>query len=57
LLRDYVTYYHADRIHDSLQKDAPNLRPIEPKPAATGTVISSPRLGGLHHRYSWRKAA
>jgi hypothetical protein len=57
LLRDYVTYYHADRIHDSLQKDAPNLCPIEPKPAATATVISSPRLGGLHHRYSWREAA
>jgi hypothetical protein len=45
------------RIHDSLEKDAPNHRPIEPKPSPTATVISKPRLGGLHHRYSWREAA
>lgn len=57
LIRDYVTYYHADRIHDSLEKDAPNRRPIEPKPSPTATVIASPRLAGLHHRYSWREAA
>jgi hypothetical protein len=24
---------------------------------ANATVISSPRLGGLHHRYYWRAAA
>jgi putative transposase len=57
LLRDYVNYHHADRIHDSLEKDVPNRRPIEPKPSPTAVVISSPRLGGLHHRYSWREAA
>ena len=57
LLRDYVNYHHVDRIHDSLAKDAPNQRPIESKPSPTATVISSPRLGGLHHRYSWREAA
>jgi putative transposase len=57
LIGDYVNYHHADRIHDSLEKDAPNRRPIEPKPPAPATVISMPRLGGLHHRYSWRAAA
>src|SRR5262245_246693 len=57
LLRDYVTYHRADRIHDSLEKDAPNRRAMEPKPSATATVISSPRLGGLHHRYAWCEAA
>jgi transposase InsO family protein len=57
LIRDYVNYHHAERIHDSLEKDAPNHRQIEPKPSATATVISSPRLGGLHHRYSWHEAA
>jgi putative transposase len=57
LIRDYVSYHHADRIHDSLEKDTPQRRPIEPKPSPTATVIASPRLGGLHHRYSWRKAA
>jgi putative transposase len=57
LIRDYVNYHHQDRIHDSLDKDAPNRRPIEEKPLAGATVCSSPRLGGLHHRYSWREAA
>ena len=57
LIRDYVSYYHRDRIHDSLGKDTPYPRPVEQKPGADATVISSARLGGLHHRYSWRKAA
>ena len=57
LLRDYVSYYHQDRVHDSLEKDTPEGRPIERKPKADATVISLPRLGGLQHRYSWREAA
>ena len=57
LVRDYVSYYHDDRIHDSLDKDTPNRRPVESKPSPSATVISSARLGGLHHRYSWREAA
>ena len=57
LIRDYVNYYDQDRIHDSLEKDTPNRRPIERKPAANAIVISAPRLGGLHHRYAWREAA
>ena len=57
LIRDYVSYFHEDRIHDSLGKDTPNRRPIQIKPCAEATVVSSARLGGLHHRYSWRDAA
>jgi transposase InsO family protein len=57
LVRGYVDYYHHDRIHDSLEKDAPNGRPVEHKLAVNATLISMPRLGGLHHRYSWRYAA
>jgi transposase InsO family protein len=57
LLRDYVSYHHEDRIHDSLEKDTPNTRPVEQKPTANATVISIPRLGGLHHRYAWSQAA
>ena len=57
LMRDYVSDYHQDRIHDSLEKDTPHKRAIEPKPAATANVTSLPRLGGLHHRYAWREAA
>jgi hypothetical protein len=25
LLRDYVSYYHEDRVHDSLGKDSPEI--------------------------------
>jgi transposase InsO family protein len=57
LIRDYVNYYHEDRIHDSLGKDTPTRRPVEPKPSANATAISSARLGGLLHRYGWEKAA
>jgi transposase InsO family protein len=57
LLRDYVSYYHQDRVHDSLRKDTPEGRVIERKPKTDATVISQPRLGGLHHRYAWREAA
>jgi hypothetical protein len=57
VMRDYVSYHPDDRLHDSLEKDAPNGRAIEQRPGTNGTVISMPRLGGLHHRYSWRQAA
>jgi transposase InsO family protein len=57
LIRDYVNYHHNDRIHDSLDKDTPNRRPVESKPSLAATVVSSARLGGLHDRYSWREAA
>jgi hypothetical protein len=40
-----------------LGKDAPESRPVEHKPTANATVISLPRLGGLHHRYAWQEAA
>ena len=43
LVRDYVGYYQEDRIHDALGKDTPNLRPVERKPSAEATVISSAR--------------
>jgi transposase InsO family protein len=57
LIGDYLSYYHEDRVHDSLSKDTPNRRPIELKPTTDATLVSQPRLGGLHHRYTWRQAA
>jgi putative transposase len=57
LIRDYVRCYDEDRIHDSLSKDTPNRRSVETKPAAGASLIALPRLGGLHHRYAWRRAA
>ena len=57
ILLDYVNYHHEDRLHDSLEKDTPNRRAVEQRPAPNAVVISMPMLGGLHHRYSWREAA
>ena len=57
LIREYVAYHHEDRIHDALAKDTPNRRCIECRPSGEAEVVSSARLGGLHHRYAWRLAA
>ena len=57
LIREYVAYRELDRIHDSLEKDMPNSRAVQPKPAAPATVLSMPRLGGLYHCYGWREPA
>jgi transposase InsO family protein len=53
----YFAYYHNDRTHLSLGKDTPNGRPIQPRPAGKCKIIALPRMGGLHHRYEWKKAA
>jgi hypothetical protein len=47
-------YYHRPRTHLSLEKDAPDRRPIE-RPAV-GRVVPMPEVGGRHHRYA-RQAA
>jgi len=57
LVREYLGYYHADRLHDSLDKDAPTPRPIERRNAARPRLAAMPRVGGLHHRYTWNTAA
>jgi putative transposase len=57
LMRDYISYYHADRIHDSLEKDTPAMRPVSSKPGQSAHLASLPRVGGLHHRYDWQQAA
>ncbi|MBW2401994.1 MAG: transposase [Deltaproteobacteria bacterium] len=56
LLREYVDYYNAERVHTSLQ-DAPVGRPVESRPSDRARIIGFPRVGGLHHRYAWRKAS
>jgi transposase InsO family protein len=57
ILREYVRYHHDDRLHDSLAKDAPNRRVVEPRPDVNANVVSMARLGGLQHRYGWGQAA
>jgi transposase InsO family protein len=49
ILTRYLAYYHQARTHLALDKDAPDLRPIE-LPAA-GKIVQLPEVGGLHHRY------
>ena len=54
LLRDYLIYYHGARTHLSLDKDAPEPRPVEH--LDQGRIVETPMVGGLHHRYT-RQAA
>ena len=54
VLSRYCAYYHRARTHLSLEKDAPDGRPIEPPDGAP--VVPIPEVGGLHHRYA-RQAA
>jgi hypothetical protein len=49
LLRSYFSYDHRSRTHLSLDKDAPEPRPVQAVEA--GNVIALPEVGGLHHRY------
>ncbi len=53
LTRDFA-YDHRARTHRSLEKDAPDVRPIE-RPQV-GKVVQIPEVGGLHHRYARRAA-
>jgi putative transposase len=50
LLSEYVRYYHEDRTHLGLEKDTPAGR-SSAKAVVGSRIVSSPRLGGLHHRY------
>ena len=49
ILGSYLDYYHGSRTHLSIGKDTPDGRPVQP--AGPGTVVSLPKVGGLHHRY------
>jgi putative transposase len=49
ILTRYLAYYHQARTHLALDKDAPDLRPIELP--VTGKIVQLPEVGGLHHRY------
>ena len=56
LLREYVDYYNEDRVHTRL-RDSPIGRPTEYRPSSKAQIVGLPRVGGLHHRYEWQKAA
>lgn len=46
-----------DRTHLGLGKGTPSMRTAVAKPFGSTEVVALPRIGGLHHRYEWRKAA
>ncbi len=54
LLSAYLIYYHGARTHLSLEKDAPEPRPVER--LDEGRIVETPMVGGLHHRYGRRAA-
>ena len=49
ILSRYLAYYHTCRPHLSLQRNAPQPRPIQPPDQ--GQVIALPQVGGLHQCY------
>jgi transposase InsO family protein len=56
LLREYVDYSNAERVHTSIA-DASMGRPVESRPSQHAEVIGTPRVGRLHDRRRWRDAA
>jgi putative transposase len=57
LLDSFIDYYTHDRTHLALDKDSPCSRAVERQSGAMPTIVSLPRVGGLHRRYTWRPAA
>jgi putative transposase len=55
VVRGCVTYYNRTRTHLALGNDPPQPRPVQ-RPGL-GRIVGIPELGGLHHRYEWRRAA
>lgn len=53
-VKRFADYYNGVRTHLSLEKDAPNGRPIQSQ--NRGTIRSRRHCGGLHHEY-YRQAA
>jgi transposase InsO family protein len=51
LMREYIDYYHDDRTHLGLSKETPASRTTIKSTPVNAKVISTSRLGGLHHRY------
>jgi putative transposase len=49
ILARYFSYYHRARTHLAIDKDAPDVRPVER--SEVGRIVQVPEVGGLHHRY------
>ena len=55
ILASYVEYYNKSRTHNALDLDCPEPRPVERQ--SDGEIVAIPQVGGLHHRYTRRRAA
>ena len=53
-LKSYFSYYHGWRVHQSLDMDSPDHRPVQPPESER--VIEFPEVGDLHHHYERRAA-
>jgi hypothetical protein len=49
LVRDNISYYHADRIHDSLEKDTPVMRPVSSRPDQSACLACCLVNGSVPH--------
>ena len=54
ILAEYLDYYHASRVHQALDMDCPEHRPVQTPEG--GEVVEIPQVGRLHHRYQRRAA-
>jgi hypothetical protein len=50
-MNEYVLYYQDDRTHLALDKRTPAGRLLAKNGGGHGRILSTPKLGGLHHRY------
>jgi putative transposase len=57
VLQAYFEYCHEDRTHLGLGKETPKERPVSNRASPDAKLVELPRVGGLHHRYEWSKAA
>jgi transposase InsO family protein len=48
ILTSYALHYNKTRTHLALSKDAPLRRAIQ----RSGSIVTTPILSGLHHRYA-----
>ena len=53
ILSSYLDYYHHSRTHQSLDRNSPCPREVDPPEG--GKVVAIPKVGGLHNHY--RRAA
>jgi transposase InsO family protein len=54
VLRSYIDFYHRWRVHQSLEMDAPEHRPVQPP--ELGEIVEFPDVGGLQRHYERRAA-